>query len=67
MLNDVDTNTIDFLDLHEDLMQYLDRASSLVNFAMATRFSELDDAVMFRYFEVLSDILCQMKKSIKRA
>lgn len=62
MLN---TRELIFTEPYEELMQYLDRACAMANFAIATQFDELDGAVIFGYFEALADILCQMKNILK--
>ncbi len=62
MLN---THELVFTETYEELMQYLDRACAMANFALATRFDELDNVVIFGYFEILADILCQMKKLLR--
>lgn len=58
-------NEVVFNNQYDNLMQHLDRASALANFAIAARFSEVDDATMFGYFEILADIIGQIKKIVE--
>ena len=50
---------------HDEIMLYMDQANALINVAITARFSELDDATIFHYFIILSDIIENAKCSAK--
>jgi hypothetical protein len=46
-----------FQEKQNEMMLCMDQARALVNVASVARFSELDEATVFRYFIVLSDLI----------
>ncbi len=54
-----------FQEKYDEMMLCIDQANALINVGITARFSELDDATIFHYFIILSDIIENAKCSAK--